>query len=105
MIEPIVRFVRGATAPSESDSARNGLLSYAVEWHAVIVGFAVGLVAGLTQRWELAGAAVAIILSVRAAPGKLSQLRREPWYALGGLLLGMIGASIPAIVGAMGVFP
>ena len=81
------------TAPSESKSKRDGLLSYAVEWHAVIIGLAVGVTAGLTQRWELAGIAVGLVLGIRAAPGKLSQLRREPWYALGGLVIGL-GAGI-----------
>ena len=77
------------TAPTESDSARDGLLSYAVEWHALIIGLATGVVTALTRRWELAGVVVAIVLTVRAAPGKLSQLRREPWYALGGLVIGI----------------
>jgi len=86
------------TAPTESDSARDGLLSYAVEWHALIVGAVVGAVTVLTQRWELAGVTVAIVLSVRAAPGPLSQMRSEPWYALGGLGTGMIGAEVGPIV-------
>lgn len=87
------------TAPTESDSARDGLLSYSKEWHALIIGVVVGVVTVLTGRWEFAGVTVAIVLSLRAAPGKLSQLRREPWYALGGLGIGMIGTEVgPAIV-------
>jgi len=90
MIGRLKRAIGQMTAPSESESARDGLLSYAVEWHALTLGLAVGLAAGLTQRWELVGIAVAIVLGVRAAPGKLSQLRREPWYALGGLVIGIV---------------
>ncbi|MCU4716857.1 hypothetical protein [Halapricum hydrolyticum] len=80
----------GAMASSEAESDRDGLLSTRREWHALVVGLAVGIVAGLTRRWELAGVAVAIVLGVRHAPGRLSQLRREPWYALGGLVLGIV---------------
>jgi hypothetical protein len=82
-------FIDTGTALSESESERDGLLSYAVEWHVLIVDLAVGMVAGLTGCWELAGVAVAIVLGVRSAPGRLAQLRREPWYALGGLVIGL----------------
>jgi|GEM_PF-3270785 len=95
MIDRIKQAIGQMTAPSESESERDGLLSYAVEWHALILGLAVGLAAGLTQRWELVGIAVAIVLGVRGAPGRLSQLRREPWYALGGVVIG-VALSVPA---------
>jgi len=75
--------------PPQSPTA-TGMLSYAVEFHALTLGLAVGIAAGLTQRWEFVGIAVAIILGVRGAPGRLSQLRQEPWYALGGLVIGII---------------
>lgn len=94
----------GADAPTESDSERDGLLSYSKEWHALTVGLTAGLVAGATGTWTLAVAVVAMALAVRAAPGPLSQLRREPWYALGGVTLGVTGTTAgPLVVEAVGV--
>ncbi|QSG06475.1 hypothetical protein [Halapricum desulfuricans] len=89
----------GATASSEAESDRNGLLSTRREWHALIVGLAVGVVAGLTERWELAGVATAIVLGVREAGGALQELRREPWYALGGLVLGIVATVVATALG------
>lgn len=96
MISTIVRFLKQSAAPSESDSTRDGLLSYSSEWHALTVGLAVGLVAGLSGSWQLAVVAVAITLGLRAAPGPLGQLRHEPWYALGGVVIGL-GLSLLAV--------
>jgi hypothetical protein len=88
VIERLLEAVSGATAPTEADSERDGLLSYSKEWHALIVGFGAGMVAGLSGSWELAVTVVAMTLAMRAAPGPLKQLRREPWYALGGVVTG-----------------
>jgi hypothetical protein len=72
----------------ESDGAYNGPLSTYREYHALIVGLAAGFLSAATGRWELALAAGAVALGVRAAPtGPLEEVRREPWYTLAGLLL------------------
>lgn len=91
-----------ADAPTEADSERDGLLSYSKEWHALVVGLAAGLVAGLSGRWEIVVAVVAMTLAIRAAPGPLKQLRKEPWYALGGVVIGVGSAVIgPTVAGVI----
>jgi hypothetical protein len=96
---PLRDWLRGLDAPSEEQSDRDGVLSYAVEWHALTVGLAAGLGAGVSGRWELAGMVIAITLGVRAAPEnvpRLGQLKREPWYALGGVVVGyFLGMGLP----------
>lgn len=85
----------------EEDTERDGFLSYAGEWHALAVGLAVGLVASVTGRWALAGVVVAAALGVSASKRverlpALGEVRREPWYALGGLAIGAaVGFVVP----------
>lgn len=78
----------GAT---EADTERNGVLSYAGEWHALLLGIGAGLVVAMTGRWEFAALVVAVALGVQAAPTpRLRELTSEPWCAIGGLLIGMV---------------
>lgn len=71
---------------TESDTERDGFLSYTTEWHALIIGSATGLVSALTAAYELAALLVFAALGLKAADAKgLREVRREPWYALGGL--------------------
>ena len=80
----------------EKDTKRPGFLSYAGEWHALAVGLAAGLAAGTTGRWELAAAVVAVALGMQAGKVKgadpsvamVGEVRSEPWYALGGVVIG-----------------
>lgn len=44
MLERILRYIRGAGAPTESDSKRNGVLSYSAEFHALAIGFYAGFI-------------------------------------------------------------
>lgn len=87
----------GAT---EEETSRDGFLSYAVEWHALAVGLAAGLAAGATGSFEILGVIVAVTVGIRAAPVKpLRQLKREPWYALGGVVIGfLIGLAASGLV-------
>lgn len=81
----------------EGDTARGGFLSYAGEWHSLAVGLAAGIGAGTTGRWELAAAVVALALGLQS--GKMTgadpsaplvgEVRREPWYGLGGVVIGI----------------
>lgn len=89
-------------APTEDETARDGLLSYAKEWHALIIGFGAGLTAGLTARYELAGIVAAVALGVRGASKTSApvarNLAKEPWYAFGGLVLGLMAGMILSIL-------
>lgn len=83
---------------TEAGTERDGVLSYAGEWHALVVGFAVGFAAAVTGRWELAGVLAAAALGVEGGKrsGKaFGEVRSEPWYALGGLVVGVpIGVAV-----------
>lgn len=85
--------------PTEDSTSRDGLLSYAGEWHALVIGLGTGLAAGATGTWMLAvvvataalGLEVAKVAGQTPTAGKaLGEVRREPWYALGGLSLGAV---------------
>jgi hypothetical protein len=87
-------------ASTEAGTDRDGVLSYAGEWHALIVGLAAGFVA-LQTGFEMllvvvAAAALGIEAGKRAGSTStvkaLGEVRREPWYALGGLLVGAAAA-------------
>jgi len=94
----------GLDAPTESDSERNGVFSYAGEYHAFAIGAGAGAVAALGTNPELAAAVVAVALggsSVEAARNRLKgkkvveEVSTEPWYSIGGVALGYaIGLSI-----------
>jgi len=88
-------FIEDAGAASESDSDRNGFLSYHAEPHAVGVGAGLGFAAVATGRLQLLGLLVpAITAGLRAKDrefGKiLTDVRQEPHYALGGLVVGAL---------------
>lgn len=88
----------GMDAPTEADSQRDGVLSYALEWHALIMGLGAGLASGLAQRPELLVLVVGVALGIKAAPTKkLRQLKREPWYAIGGTLIGYATTLTPFV--------
>ena len=96
----------------ESDTPRPGFLSYAGEWHALAVGLGAGIAAGTTGRWELAAVVVAVALGLKAGKVKgadpsapvVGEVRREPWYGLGGVVIGVVfgvlvaGTPLPSFV-------
>lgn len=71
----------------ESETERDGLLSSLREWHAAIVGLAVGVVVAMTGSWELAALFVFATLGSKLGTRHLEDVRREPWYALGSFLI------------------
>ena len=83
----------------ESDTERDGFLSYSGERHALIIGLFFGLVSGLTGYYEpmavIAGVMIGEKKVVRQASEKLVEIKREPWYAGGGAMVGFtVGLAI-----------
>jgi len=79
----------------EGDAEYNGPFSIFREWHAFTVGLATGVIAAVTGRLELLAIVGGLALGLRAAPTPpLRQLKAEPWYALGGVLIGYSIASL-----------
>lgn len=84
---------------SESGWSYDGPLSTLTEWHALILGIGAGLVSFLTGNPLFMAAVVGMALGVWALPfGKLREVRREPWYAVGGALLGRAVKIVPIIL-------
>ena len=75
----------------ESDSPYDGPFSVYREYHALTLGLGAGVIAGATGTWELAIAVSGVALGVRAVPtGALKQIRKDPWYTIGGVVLGWL---------------
>jgi hypothetical protein len=87
------------TQQTESDTSRNGFLSYTGEYHAAAVGAGAGLTGALTLGTPLetigvtaVGSVAAIALGIKGA-GKLNnqwvveEVHHESWYALGFMLI------------------
>lgn len=97
--------------PQEEDTEYNGFLSYAKEWHALVVGIGVGT---LSAAFWLTGSPVSAVLTMamlaavslgfeskaRRLGLKIPEMksakarrnvRREPWYALGGGTITSVG--------------
>jgi hypothetical protein len=80
----------------EDATERNGVLSSQTEVHALVLGLGAGVIGIATGNPILLAAVVAIALGVEI--GRLSgdtdeipaagEIRKEPWYALGGVLVG-----------------
>lgn len=88
----------GPDAPRESDTERDGFLSYSREWHSLAVGAAAGLVGGLTYSTPTEPVGLAIMGAVVATAFGLQvgkrlskkaarEVRKEPWYAVGALVV------------------
>lgn len=76
---------------SESDTERNGLLSYAGEWHALILGLLAGITSGVTGEPALAMTVAGYVFGESKGNGKaFREIKSEPWYAAGGVIIGYI---------------
>lgn len=90
-IDRLMRLVRGADAPTEAGSERDGVLSYAAEWHALEVG----LFVGLSGQWPLIAALAAFSVGGAAMGQRLRDVQhvrdaaREPGYASAGVVAGL----------------
>lgn len=79
---------------SEGETPRKGLLSSRAEWHALLIGLAVGFITAIVGGKDAAW--LFIILSTIAFGGKevnvgqLEHVSDEPLYALGGSVIGFL---------------
>jgi len=98
-------------APTESDSEYDGVLSYATEYHALAVGGVAGLCGALTYGTPMQPAGLGLMIAVAATALGVKTSKRlrsalaarevtkEPWYAVGGLvLLFLLGSVIRLVV-------
>lgn len=106
-IDRVMRYVRGADAPTESDSERDGLLSYAAEWHALEIGVFVGL----SGQWPLIAALAAFAVGGAELGRRLRDTEhvrdaaKEPGYSAAGVVVGLgvhvTGAGMPPWLGTV----
>ena len=94
LLDRLRGWVDQRSAAHESDGAEDGLLSYASEWHALVIGVGIGVAAAFLGRPELAGGALLLALGVKGAEKITSQkvlgeLSKEPWYGAFGVLAGV----------------
>lgn len=94
LLDSLIDRLREAGAKREADTERDGAFSYHAETHSAGIGAGLGMAAALTGQWRLVGLVVSI--GVYAARGKsaldpkiAADVRQEPHYALGGLVLGV----------------
>lgn len=90
----------GATEPTDGYT---GILSYSVEWHAAMIGVAVGATAATTGEKQLALGLVSLALGLgrfnQAASEKVkAQLKTEPWYAIVGVAVGYVAVQYGPMV-------
>lgn len=107
IIDKIIKFLRVHSRAKESQTPRDGFLSYAGEFHSLAIGLAVGGYAGLNDNPELAAAMIGVALGLATGSSAarrvkkalkmvgdggfrnaLAEVKREPWYNLGGLVVG-----------------
>ena len=91
LVDRLGTWLAGMDAPTEADTDYDGLLSYASEAHASIIGFVAAFSLGIPgvaivvasalglKRWEQ--------ISTRKA---LRELRKEPWYGIGSAFRGLL---------------
>jgi len=117
IIDRVIAFIKSSSGPSERATERDGLLSYAGEWHAVALGGGLGVYAALTQDPQLMVALLGLSLGLGSAGEARRQLRkalskiggdgessglgqvvREPWYSAGAGLAGwLIGGGVTRV--------
>lgn len=71
--------------PSEDDTERDGVLSYAAEWHALAIGIAHGL------------------KRVKKPPDSNPDIKAEPHYYHGGYVVGWTAKALAASASAVAV--
>jgi hypothetical protein len=98
-VKQIISRLKRRSAATEDGSEYDGVLSYANEYHALLIGLAAGFAAGVASRPEVAAAVGATALGIQVpglakarfeGRGVLKEMRREPWYAIGGNAIGFV---------------
>lgn len=86
--------------PTEDSTERDGVLSYAGEWHALAIGFAVGFASVVPIPkvrkfvFEIVG-----LGGDMTRTKAFKEAKSESWYAFGGMALGTVwGVLIQAVV-------
>lgn len=107
LIDRLIEFFRNADAPREADSERDGLLSYAAEWHALEIG----LFVGISGQWELITALAGFAVGGAALNSQLRDVQhvrdaaREPGYAAAGIVIGLgiysVSVGVPSWLGTV----
>lgn len=108
-----IAWLKRRSAGTEDAHDYDGVLSYAGEWHALIIGLAAGFTAAVTgQPIVLAGVfSVALGISGVDVGVKFDgrhvahELRREPWYGIGGGLISYVvmGGRLVDVAGVLPV--
>lgn len=105
-LDRFVAWVKAAGAPTEASHDRNGFLSYHAETHAVGMGVAAGYTAAAFSEASLLGIVygTAVHGRIRQSEGKrrriIADVRQEPHYALGGVVVGgLLGALTRLAIG------
>lgn len=81
----------GPDSTRESETKRDGFLSYAGEWHASAIGAGVGLAVSMTGKMEFLVLLLTILFTRKALSNShLRDARKEIAYTLGFLLAGAI---------------
>lgn len=84
------------SAASEDDTEYDGAFSHAGEWHAFTLGLGAGMAAALADRPDIAVSVIVTALGLKGAgeldersgDGVIHEIKREPWYAIGGVIIG-----------------
>lgn len=87
------------TGATEEASDYNGILSYSVEWHAAVIGLAVGATAATTGNVQLVMGLISIALGLgrinqQASEKVKAQLVKEPWYGIFGAAIGYLAIGL-----------
>lgn len=90
------RWLQRASQPTEKATKFDGVLSYATEWHALIIGVTAGFTVEASLPLEVK-ALVASALGLEQTGGKrvldhqkvFREVRDEPWYFMTGLFVGL----------------
>lgn len=106
-LDRIIGFIKSAGAVEESDSERDGFLSYHAESHAAGMGIAAGYTAAAFSEMSLLGLVYGAATEGRIkqdTSGKrrriLADCKQEPHYCLGGLVVGgLLGTGTRAVLG------
>jgi hypothetical protein len=107
----IVSFVDGAFAASESDTDRDGPLSYHAETHAAGIGIGAGFAAAVFGEVSLLGIVYAAAVHGRLAQleGKRRQMakdcRREPAHCLTGVVVGVLLGALYRVASGQAALP